>query len=570
MRNRLHTFNHRGITLLPSRWRDQLDHAQAFYGALSEDALLHGFRREAGLPAPGAAMAGWCSATSSVIFGQIVAGLAVLGTALGDPALHEKARRLVAGYAHTLGPDGNARMRLYDWDKLVCGLVDAHLHAASPEALPALARTLAWAAETFDRARNPADAHDFWGAGPGDTSEWYTLAENLYRAHAITADPAHRAFAEAWHYDAFWSPFAETARPSHVAPAHAYSHVNSLASAAAAYELNREPALLRALINAHDWMQATQCYATGGYGPEERLMPEPGSLGRSLSLSISHAEIPCGSWAALKLCRYLLRFTGEARFADWLETIVINAIGAALPPQPDGHVYYYGNYAIAGGTKQTYWQQWPCCAGTYLQFMAGLHDVIAFHAPDALHIALYLPSAIAWEHEAQTITATQTTDYPDDETITISLAMDHAARFTLALRRPGWAQTAEVAVNGTVVEPVLADGWLRLERVWQPSDEVTLRLPMHLRCQPVDPEHPARTAILFGPTVLAQDEACCRRPFNLAPGTALETRLIREGSRFRITNTVPERHTRYLVPFHTLPANWPYWVYFDLHARPLH
>lgn len=570
MPNRLQAFNHRGVTLLPSRWQAQLAQAHSLYGALSEDALLHGFRAEAGLPSPGPAMQGWCGATSSVIFGQIVAGLAVLGTALNDPALHAKSRRLVAGYAATLAPDGNARMRLYDWDKLICGLIDAHLHAAAPEALPTLTRTIAWAAATFDRARNPADAHDFWGAGPGDTSEWYTLAENLYRAHAITADPAHREFAAAWHYDAFWAPFATTARPGHVAPAHAYSHVNSFASLAAAYELSGDPAKLQALVNAHDWLLATQCYATGGYGPEERLMPEPGSLGRALSLSISHAEIPCGSWAALKLCRYLLRFTGEARFADWLETILINAIGAALPPQPDGHVYYYANYAIAGGTKQTYWQQWPCCAGTYLQFFAGLHDVIAFHAAAALHIALYLPSTIAWHHDGQTITLTQQTDYPDSDTIGITLAMARPARFALALRQPGWAETAELALNGTPATATRAQGWLRLERDWQPGDTVTLRLPMRLRAQPVDPEHPARAAILHGPTVLAQDEACCRRPFNLAPDTALETRLIREGSRFRITNTVPERHTRYLVPFHTLPANWPYWVYFDLHARPLH
>ena len=36
------------------------------------------------------------------------------------------------------------------------------------------------------------------------------------------------------------------------------------------------------------------------------------------------------------------------------------------------------------------------------------------------------------------------------------------------------------------------------------------------------------------------------------------------GLRFRILNTVPERHTRYLQPLYNLPGFWPYWVYFDL------
>ena len=95
---------------------------------------------------------------------------------------------------------------------------------------------------------------------------------------------------------------------------------------------------------------------------------------------------------------------------------------------------------------------------------------------------------------------------------------------------------------------------------------------MSLRAVPVDAHHPDRVALMYGPVVLAQDEACCRRPFSLAPATSLTTRLVREGPglRFRITNTVPERHTRFLQPLYDFPAHWPYWVYFDLHARPLY
>jgi uncharacterized protein len=72
---------------------------------------------------------------------------------------------------------------------------------------------------------------------------------------------------------------------------------------------------------------------------------------------------------------------------------------------------------------------------------------------------------------------------------------------------------------------------------------------------------------MYGPVVLAQDEACCRRPLTTAPDTSLTKRLV-DGDRlsFRIINGVPERHTRYPHPLHTFPQNWPYFVYFDLHA----
>jgi hypothetical protein len=95
---------------------------------------------------------------------------------------------------------------------------------------------------------------------------------------------------------------------------------------------------------------------------------------------------------------------------------------------------------------------------------------------------------------------------------------------------------------------------------------------MALRAVPVDRQHPDRVSVMWGPVVLAQDEACCRRPFSLEPGTDLTSRLVRETPelRFRITDTSPERHTRFLQPLYTIPGFWPYWVYFDLYAPPLY
>jgi hypothetical protein len=39
---------------------------------------------------------------------------------------------------------------------------------------------------------------------------------------------------------------------------------------------------------------------------------------------------------------------------------------------------------------------------------------------------------------------------------------------------------------------------------------------------------------------------------------------------FRILDTAPERHSRWLQPFSEFPAFWPYWIYFDLDAAPLY
>ena len=50
---RLETFDYGSVTLLPSRWQQQVEEARAFYRGISNDDILHGFRKAAHLPAPG-------------------------------------------------------------------------------------------------------------------------------------------------------------------------------------------------------------------------------------------------------------------------------------------------------------------------------------------------------------------------------------------------------------------------------------------------------------------------------------------------------------------------------------
>ena len=105
----------------------------------------------------------------------------------------------------------------------------------------------------------------------GDTStEWYTLSENLYRAYLATGDTVYRDFAEVWEYHEYWDIYARKAdlfapRPSGQRndDYHAYSHVNTLGGAGAAYLVKGDPRYLDILVNAYDSLQANQVFATG-------------------------------------------------------------------------------------------------------------------------------------------------------------------------------------------------------------------------------------------------------------------------------------------------------------------
>ena len=189
--------------------------------------------------------------------------------------------------------------------------------------------------------------------------------------------------------------------------------------------------------------------------------------------------------------------------------------------------------------------------------MADYHNVIYFKGPDALYVNLYVPSEVAWVHAGQTVQLRQETAYPESETTTLHVELERVSRFAIRLRVPAWARGAPVAINGEPHSVRAEPGdWATVEREWRTGDAVTFRLPMELRMAPIDRQHPDRAAILFGPTVLAQDEACCRRPFALASGTELESALTREEGelRFRILDTAPERHRRFLQPLYTFPG----------------
>ena len=566
-------FDYDGVRLLPGMFQEQVTKAREVYYAVPNEDILKGFRQQAGLPAPGKGMRGWAVKTCRGIFGQLLSGMARMSRATGDAPLRDKAITLLEGWKETAGPDGDAKMRPYDWDKLTCGLVDVQRYAGY-QALPVLEHTLPWAIRTFDRSRCSANEFDFQGIGPGGTSEWYTLPENLYRAYLLGGNNAFKEFADVWLYHEYWRPFAETSEPAEVLTLHAYSHVNSFSSAAMAYAVTGDERYLRICINAYDFLQRTQCYATGGFGPDERLMRPDGQLGKSLELYGYHAEIPCGSWAAFKLSRYLLTLSGEARFGDWIETIMYNGMGPALPTQPDGHTYYYGDYRLSGGVKTFYWYEWPCCSGTYWQTVADYHNVIYFRDARGLYVNLFIPSEVTWQKDGQQILLRQETKYPEEETTSLSLEMARPARFALHVRVPGWSTGLSViGPDGASIDVHAEPGrWATIEREWKNGDRLTLRIPMAWRMVPIDRQYPDRVAIMWGPVVMAQDEACCRRPFALEPGTELSSRLVREGPglRFRILNTLPERHTRYLQPFYTIPGFWPYWVYFDLYAPPLY
>jgi uncharacterized protein len=88
---------------------------------------------------------------------------------------------------------------------------------------------------------------------------------------------------------------------------------------------------------------------------------------------------------------------------------------------------------------------------------------------------------------------------------------EKAARFTLALRIPGWCRGAKLRVNGKAVAlgGVVRNGYAYVSRVWKRGDVVRLDLPMPVEQMEASPKVRAdfgRVALQRGPVVYCLEE----------------------------------------------------------------
>lgn len=504
----LFPFDYRGVRLDEGPLAAQVREVRESYLRVSDDSYLKGFRRRAGFPAPGDELGGWYGRDHFHVFGQVVSGLARLFAATGDPVFKQRVDSLVAGWARCIEPDGfffysrDPNSPHYIYEKMVYGLVDAHLYARTPGALDHLDRITTWAEKNLDRSR--VFAH----VSPGRSQEWYTLSENLYRAYLATGQQRYREFARIWEYPEYWDTFRLNQdilkRPGRY---HAYSHVNTFAGAAMAYRVTGETGYLDTILRAYDFLRDHQNFATGGYGPGEGLLPAR-ELIEFLDGDDRSFETQCGSWAGFKLAKYLMAFTGDARFGDWIESLLINAMSASLPMSRDGQVTYYVNYALGGGHKRHTVGPWPCCAGTRIQAVADYADLIFFRSDDALHVNLFTPSTVEWSVAGTSVRIRQSTRFPEENSTRFTIDTPKDATFTLRLRNPAWlAGPMKLRVNGGDASQPAPDDqhWVAIRRIWRKGDIVEVEFPMALALRrfPAVSEKPFPAAVSYGPTVLA-------------------------------------------------------------------
>jgi len=243
-------------------------------------------------------------------------------------------------------------------------------------------------------------------------------------------------------------------------------------------------------------------YLTGGVGArhEGEAFGEPYELPNARAYAETCAAIAHAMWA----WRMLLA-TGEAQYADTLETILYNAFlsGVSL----SGDEYFYVNpLASNGGYRRVPWFGCNCCPPNIHRMLASLPgyfftfsgDGVQLHLYDACKALLTLPERTAVRLDVRT-------RYPWEGSVEVVVTPAVAAEFTVSLRIPAWAEGALVQVNGDPAEAEAVPGtYFNLRRLWQAGDRIHLRLPLKPRLVESHPrvgENRCAVALQRGPLV---------------------------------------------------------------------
>jgi uncharacterized protein len=526
----LREFDYKDVRLTGGPLKEQYDQIHAHYLGLDNERLLKVYRQHAGLPAPGQDMGGWYDADGFVpghALGQYISGLARIGICTGDPACHAKVRELVQGFGATCeananpfaGPGSEKVWPAYVMDKHTIGLIDAYRLSGFEPARALLPRMIAGALPFVSPV-----GRDRIGKKDPPYDETFVLPENLFSVHQITGEQRFHDLAVKYLLDKeYFDPLAagEDVLPTK----QAYSHTIALSSAGRAYFELGDPKYRAAIVNAWRFLDA-QRYASGGFGPDEQFVtPGRGALFESLSRTKDHFETPCGSYATMKLARYLLRATGDARYGDGLEQIVYNALLAVKRPDSDGGYPYYSTYGVHA-VKEFYPHKWPCCSGTLVQGVADYVLNVYFQSAHGVYVNLFVPSEVTWTSNGSAVKLVQETAFPAGDLTTISIETAAPRTFSLALRVPGWlSNSPEIRVNGVKQGINAQPGtFATLQRTWQHGDRIEMHLPQSFRTHPIDASHPETVALLRGPILYAELDSTAATnppaplvPRNLAP-----------------------------------------------------
>lgn len=263
------------------------------------------------------------------------------------------------------------------------------------------------------------------------------------------------------------------------------------------------------------WTHLTErnLYVTGGFGPSKEN--EGLTFDYDLPNDTAYAET-CAAVALVFWSSRMLGRAPDARYADIMERALYNNVLSGL--SDDGCRFFYDNPLESHGHHHRWdWHRCPCCPPNVSRLIASIGTYFYGVSEDEVAVHLYCDNKADLTVAGTKISLKQTTQYPADGHIAFQIDPETPASFTFSLRVPEWSGSHSLKLNGETIEAETEKGYLRLARVWQTGDTVTLDLniePKRLFANAEVAADQGRIALLRGPFVYCIEGVDHKEPLN--------------------------------------------------------
>ena len=411
------------VHLLPGEATLRRDRNLAYLNRLKTENLLMSHYLEAGLLSltyrPEGMHGGWDSVTSDIrgtVAGHWLSAAARIYAETKDQALKLRADFMVSEigrcqkmnggewgfpipekYLYWLRDGKRKWAPQYVCHKNMMGLLDMYLYAGNEEALEIALKEADWFYRfSGETTREQMDEMM-------DLEETGGIMEHWANLYGVTGDPRHLELVRRYERPHLFDLLEQGVDA--LTNMHVNMTVPEVQGAARAYEVTGEERYRRIVENYWDLaVRQRGMYVTGGQTSGEIWTPLGQQSARLGEMNQEH----CVVYNMMRLSEYLLRWTGEAAYADYYERNLYNGIFAQgywqgrnrdmiLEPHvpPTGLITYYlplaaGSQKKWGSDTDHFW----CCHCTLLQANAVFTEGIYYQSEENLLVCGYLPSEV--------------------------------------------------------------------------------------------------------------------------------------------------------------------------------
>lgn len=269
--------------------------------------------------------------------------------------------------------------------------------------------------------------------------------------------------------------------------------------------ITKDTSYVHALDRLWDDVVHTKMYATGGIGSSRK------NEGFTDDYDLPNAEAYCETCASVGMVFWNQRMNmlkGDGKYVDILEKAMYNGALAGISLSADR--FFYVNPLESDGTHHRQpWYGTACCPSQISRFLPSVGNYVYATSPDALWVNLYMGSETTMTIDNVPVSVKQTTRYPWEGKVRLSVHPKRKAKFTVKLRLPDWCAKYTLAVNGKEYEASEELQYLAIDRVWEPGDEITFDMDMPVEVVAADPRVKAnvgKRALQRGPLVYCMEE----------------------------------------------------------------